>query len=817
MDYSEKPNLRLNSIDQPLEKDLTALSPATPSGVAATLLSDSLFPPKKPKSPNAMDDANESDSDTSENGSSKKDPLATQVWRLYTKAKDTLPNASRMENLTWRMMAMTLNKHKNKSSTPSTPRSEKGDVSCQMHMDTTDSLEPSSTSHVTSPPAPDDSTELLSSSAPPYMIDFLSGGPPFQRSGSPGIATPRQNRYASQQYPRNKSVFVYGSTRATSSSSSAAAPSSPSHVASPQSVTDNNGSYFPSVASSNNNNSNSITIPVDMPTDSDMEQDHHYHEPTSPFSGTGSLDTNSFLSHSLPAYHPVNSMHGQSLLLQQSHHPTTNNTNDINTHQTSQARSSHPVLIPTTPTSNNPNTTSHHPSMNLDAAAAAVAAAAASRGIHPGAMSFEDLLSMYYAGGNNGSVTSPGVETSMLSSLIAGQNPTTHSNDSFHANVASSVPRPIVPQTPPLTTEPIQQSMNSPKVNKSSSSASNKKSDDGSKKEGSTTVCTNCATTTTPLWRRNPEGQPLCNACGLFLKLHGVVRPLSLKTDVIKKRNRSGASSANRNADGMNRTNNSTNNNNSGNGNGSGATTKGKAILQANHASSAINSGSNASQGSTMGVIGKRSSGTGMINIAPNGGIKVSMQPVATDATSSPTTTTSRPIVFAQHRTASTKRQRRHSLSNEDKKVEESSGSSAIMISGSMPNQSMSSSDRFRHMLLPQQQSRNILPNNQQQRLPQHPPSATSSVMPTVGSAPTSLSWMGMMSDNNPTTFGSPGSYNSELSHPSLSSLTPEQLQQLLLIQHAAATAAAAGTTSSSPSSLSNNMSMDHDHQHTWS
>ncbi|SPO00030.1 related to nitrogen catabolic enzyme regulatory protein NIT-2 [Cephalotrichum gorgonifer] len=57
--------------------------------------------------------------------------------------------------------------------------------------------------------------------------------------------------------------------------------------------------------------------------------------------------------------------------------------------------------------------------------------------------------------------------------------------------------------------------------------------------EGSSpTTCTNCFTQTTPLWRRNPEGQPLCNACGLFLKLHGVVRPLSLKTDVIKKRNR---------------------------------------------------------------------------------------------------------------------------------------------------------------------------------------------------------------------------------------------------------------------------------------
>lgn len=55
------------------------------------------------------------------------------------------------------------------------------------------------------------------------------------------------------------------------------------------------------------------------------------------------------------------------------------------------------------------------------------------------------------------------------------------------------------------------------------------------------TTCTNCFTQTTPLWRRNPEGQPLCNACGLFLKLHGVVRPLSLKTDVIKKRNRNSA------------------------------------------------------------------------------------------------------------------------------------------------------------------------------------------------------------------------------------------------------------------------------------
>lgn len=101
------------------------------------VLSDSLFP--------AQDEPVEVEEEekvtTKKN---KKDPLATQVWRLYTKAKDNLPNGSRMENLTWRMMAMTLN-HKKKK--------EDGEK-------------------VTTPPAADDTTGLLSSSAPPYTMDY---------------------------------------------------------------------------------------------------------------------------------------------------------------------------------------------------------------------------------------------------------------------------------------------------------------------------------------------------------------------------------------------------------------------------------------------------------------------------------------------------------------------------------------------------------------------------------------------------------------------------------------------------------------------
>ena len=40
------------------------------------------------------------------------DPLATQIWKFFTKTKQQLPNQQRMENLTWRMMALNMRKKK---------------------------------------------------------------------------------------------------------------------------------------------------------------------------------------------------------------------------------------------------------------------------------------------------------------------------------------------------------------------------------------------------------------------------------------------------------------------------------------------------------------------------------------------------------------------------------------------------------------------------------------------------------------------------------------------------------------------------------
>src|SRR5687767_6465913 len=45
-------------------------------------------------------------------------------------------------------------------------------------------------------------------------------------------------------------------------------------------------------------------------------------------------------------------------------------------------------------------------------------------------------------------------------------------------------------------------------------------------------TCANCRTSSTPSWRRCPDGKDLlCNACGLYMKLHHKPRPFFVLDD----------------------------------------------------------------------------------------------------------------------------------------------------------------------------------------------------------------------------------------------------------------------------------------------
>ncbi|KAJ8728034.1 hypothetical protein PYW08_016419 [Mythimna loreyi] len=50
--------------------------------------------------------------------------------------------------------------------------------------------------------------------------------------------------------------------------------------------------------------------------------------------------------------------------------------------------------------------------------------------------------------------------------------------------------------------------------------------------------CSNCGTHTTTIWRRDTRGEMVCNACGLYFKLHGVPRPTAMRRDTIHTRRR---------------------------------------------------------------------------------------------------------------------------------------------------------------------------------------------------------------------------------------------------------------------------------------
>ncbi|WKY15475.1 hypothetical protein Q1695_000731 [Nippostrongylus brasiliensis] len=84
---------------------------------------------------------------------------------------------------------------------------------------------------------------------------------------------------------------------------------------------------------------------------------------------------------------------------------------------------------------------------------------------------------------------------------------------------------------PPTTIE-TRQTVEAIPVSKSRGSTSHKKpsaAQNSQRRQG--LICSNCGGTNTTLWRRNADGEPVCNACGLYYKLHNVQRPPTMKKD----------------------------------------------------------------------------------------------------------------------------------------------------------------------------------------------------------------------------------------------------------------------------------------------
>uniref|UniRef100_A0A0N4ZYC5 GATA-type domain-containing protein n=1 Tax=Parastrongyloides trichosuri TaxID=131310 RepID=A0A0N4ZYC5_PARTI len=65
---------------------------------------------------------------------------------------------------------------------------------------------------------------------------------------------------------------------------------------------------------------------------------------------------------------------------------------------------------------------------------------------------------------------------------------------------------------------------------------SNIVSDGGIADGDSQTICHNCGTNSTTAWRRDEKGNLVCNACGLYYRLHKTVRPPHLRKDKIQSR-----------------------------------------------------------------------------------------------------------------------------------------------------------------------------------------------------------------------------------------------------------------------------------------
>merc|ERR1719309_82055 len=112
-------------------------------------------------------------------------------------------------------------------------------------------------------------------------------------------------------------------------------------------------------------------------------------------------------------------------------------------------------------------------------------------------------------------------------------------NQNDEASIGSEEPAPN--EETMITKEVVEKKMNEkPRQSSRSSHHKNKTKMQKNLRLGPHTKCFNCGTNKTSLWRRarNKEGSPICNACGLYEKLHNTNRPVEMRKDSVQPRKR---------------------------------------------------------------------------------------------------------------------------------------------------------------------------------------------------------------------------------------------------------------------------------------
>ncbi|KAG7811689.1 hypothetical protein KL921_001955 [Ogataea angusta] len=406
---------------------------------------------------------------------------ATALWKMYSKAKASLPYRSRMENLTWRLMYINLHKNRTKSLSSAPEK-------------TADHVPPSTNATQTARPSAPPSSETSNSYGnwPQFPdLDFL------ETSHQQPI-DPNSNDFNYLEHIKsigghsnaplpqmNSSPLPELHVDSTTQPYMNANPLDLSQAPFPQTVSfDNGGSPSPV-----NFDAVSTSVPTSLKHHPSMVNIHTDHV------------TNDFLGQSLPSANPLYSPSQSSI--------------------TSRTR---------------------FQSFSFDKAPGQFARDDFSFDVD-GDMNMFDHSPQVPSATTPTNISTPGVPLGTKFSNSAPKSARRSSAAAKRKAPVKRTPRSVTDMgslTPTPGSLPKNGSFtNTPTGTPPSSSSSSANAAMGmAGTEQGSIACTNCHTKTTPLWRRNPEGQPLCNACGLFLKLHGVVRPLSLKTDVIKKRQR---------------------------------------------------------------------------------------------------------------------------------------------------------------------------------------------------------------------------------------------------------------------------------------